>query len=440
MVAIDAMYHTKCIVGFYNRVRQNYSKTNEDQENSKLHAIAFAELVLYIGVQRKQGNICSISSGRFMQMYSSKLEDLGAEQHSGVHATRLKDKLEAELPNLISFKQKNNILLTFNKDMGEAVLKACEHDDDSEALLLARASRIIRRDIFAHKNRLFNGSFETNCQESSVPSSFKALVLMILNGSRTLIDTFFQMGLSISYDRVMSISTDAANSVCYRFEQDGLVCPPKLQKDLFCTAAFDNIDHNSSATTAKDLFHGTAISVVQHITAENYGKERRVNVISEDVPSQKTVRELPDAYRNVPPAVLKDKDPVVPKVIGPVMSPTQDEDAIARNNWLENVKSLYGKDELNEKEFVSWAAFHAALQPPPEHQIDIVALLPLLLENAHSVAMILHGMNVANDVVQHLNPGQIPIIAMDQPLFAIAKQIQWNNPNTLGEDHYVVKH
>ncbi len=87
---------------------------------------------------------------------------------------------------------------------------------------------------------------------------------------------------------------------------------------------------------------------------------------------------------------------------------------------------------------MSWAAFHAAIQPPPEHQIDIVSLLPLFLENAHSVAMILHGMNVANDVVQHLNPGQIPIIAMDQPLFAIAKQIQWNNPNTLGEDHYVV--
>ena len=338
MVAIDAMYHTKCIVGFYNCVRRNYSKTNEDQENSKLHAIAFAELVLYIEEFRENKETSTVFPlADLCKMYSSKLEDLGAEQHSRVHAMRLKDKLEAELPDPISFKQKNNILLTFNEDMGEAVLKACEHDDDSEALLLARASRIIRRDIFAHKNRLFNGSFETNCQESSVPSSLKALVLMILDGpqiktesvdnlsttaaslaisqlmsfncvknrkptneesqpvmrhnrehespvplyiglkihaetrSRTLIDTFFQMGLSISYDRAMSISTDAANSVCYRFEQDGLVCPPKLRKDLFCTAAFDNIDHNPSATTAKDLFHGTAISVVQHITAENYG-------------------------------------------------------------------------------------------------------------------------------------------------------------------------
>ncbi|CAB3979700.1 Hypothetical predicted protein [Paramuricea clavata] len=44
MVAIDAIYHTKCIVAFYNRVRWNHSKTNEEQENSRLHAIAFAEL------------------------------------------------------------------------------------------------------------------------------------------------------------------------------------------------------------------------------------------------------------------------------------------------------------------------------------------------------------------------------------------------------------
>ena len=87
---------------------------------------------------------------------------------------------------------------------------------------------------------------------------------------------------------------------------------------------------------------------------------------------------------------------------------------------------------------MSWAAFHASLQPPLVHQVDLVALLPLFLENAHSVAMIRHGMNVVNDVVQHLNPGQTPVIAMDQPLFALAKQIQWSMPETHGEDRYVV--
>ena len=46
-------------------------------------------------------------------------------------------------------------------------------------------------------------------------------------------------------------------------------------------------------------------------------------------------------------------------------------------------------------------------------------------------------MNVVNDVVQHLNPGQTPVIAMDQPLFALAKLIQWNMPETQGEDRSV---
>ena len=52
--------------------------------------------------------------------------------------------------------------------------------------------------------------------------------------------------------------------------------------------------------------------------------------------------------------------------------------------------------------------------------------------------MIGHGMNVVNDVVQYLNPGQTTVIAMDQSLFALAKQIQWSMPETHDEDRYVV--
>lgn len=61
-----------------------------------------------------------------------------------------------------------------------------------------------------------------------------------------------RMGLSAFYDPVMSISADAANSVCYRFKQAGVVCPPKLRKQVFTTGDIDNIDDNPSAMTAKD--------------------------------------------------------------------------------------------------------------------------------------------------------------------------------------------
>ena len=70
--------------------------------------------------------------------------------------------------------------------------------------------------------------------------------------------------------------------------------------------------------------------------------------------------------------------------------------------------------------------------------VAITSLLPLFFDQAKSVAMIRHSMDVVKQAVDILNPGQVPIITMDQPLFAVAKQIQWNWPETHGEDKFVV--
>ena len=47
-------------------------------------------------------------------------------------------------------------------------------------------------------------------------------------------------------------------------------------------------------------------------------------------------------------------------------------------------------------------------------------------------------MNVVKAVVAHLNPGQVPVLVADQPLFLIAKKIQWNYPQIFGEEQFVV--
>jgi hypothetical protein len=39
---------------------------------------------------------------------------------------------------------------------------------------------------------------------------------------------------------------------------------------------------------------------------------------------------------------------------------------------------------------------------------------------------------------QFLNLGQKPVLTMDQPLYALGKQIQWKFPNVYGEDKYVI--
>jgi hypothetical protein len=43
-------------------------------------------------------------------------------------------------------------------------------------------------------------------------------------------------------------------------------------------------------------------------------------------------------------------------------------------------------------------------------------------------------MDVIKLSVNHLNPGQVPVIAIDQPLYAVAKEIQWKMIDNYGED------
>ena len=97
-------------------------------------------------------------------------------------------------------------------------------------------------------------------------------------------------------------------------------------------------------------------------------------------------------------------------------------------------------DKLSKKKTISWLAYHSQLQPEEanDNEPAISALLPLFPDQAKSAAMIRHSMDAIKDCVSRVNPGQTPVIAMDQPLFTLAKQIQWNFPEKYGEDKFVI--
>ncbi|KAK3737069.1 hypothetical protein QZH41_013876, partial [Actinostola sp. cb2023] len=247
--------------------------------------------------------------------------------------------------------------------------------------------------------------------------------------------------MCISYDRVLSISTDIANSVINRYESEEVVCPSKLHKGLFTTAAVDNIDHNPSSTTSHDSFHGTAISLVQHPTTEESGEERIIDTF-DPFQSTKTkkVPQLPSSYRDVPRVTVPSIELCAPKISGRIKSHpfTSNRGKDKEKDWLENVEEELSREVLDRDGAVSWAAYRASKTPLSTHQPAIIALLPMFTENAHSLAMILHSMNVIRSAVCHVNLDQIPVIAFDQPLFALAKQIQWSLASTHGENHFVV--
>lgn len=90
---------------------------------------------------------------------------------------------------------------------------------------------------------------------------------------------------------------------------------------------------------------------------------------------------------------------------------------------------------------ISWAAFHASLQVsqlPEDRNVALTSLLPLFPDEAKSVAMIRHSMDIVKTAVDVLNPGHIPVLTCDKPLYTLAKQIQWSWPTTYGEDRFIV--
>ena len=108
------------------------------------------------------------------------------------------------------------------------------------------------------------------------------------------------------------MSADLANAVCNLYEEEKVVCPPKLKTDVFATGAIDNIDHNPSSTTATGSFHGTGISLFQHPTILGEGTTRDVLMIKDSSSSKCLINPLPKFYTCVPPVSLKNADAEVP--------------------------------------------------------------------------------------------------------------------------------
>ena len=100
---------------------------------------------------------------------------------------------------------------------------------------------------------------------------------LLLHGEtrkRSLFDKFYDLGLSVSDDRVLSISANLGNDISELCKSEVVVCPRQLRHGVFTAAAYDNIDHNPSSNTALGALHGTAITLFQHPCHTNSGEAR----------------------------------------------------------------------------------------------------------------------------------------------------------------------
>ena len=107
---------------------------------------------------------------------------------------------------------------------------------------------------------------------------------------------------------------------------------------------------------------------------------------------------------------------------------------------MEVDESVMAEDEgwLKDKSNTSWAAYHARKQL---NRTDVEAdsvMLPIWRDDSKSPATIKHVLDTPMASTNHLNPGQTSVIGLDQPLYAIAKKIQWHCAETYGKDRLVL--
>ncbi len=126
MVALDAKYHTRCLVGLYNRARKAKAEGRKGTDKKEtLSGIVFAELVMYIEearLDRETAPVFKLSD--LALLYNSRMEQLGLKLDVGVHTTRLKQRLLVQFPDMRAQKKGRDILLVFEEDISAALAKA----------------------------------------------------------------------------------------------------------------------------------------------------------------------------------------------------------------------------------------------------------------------------------------------------------------------------
>ena len=106
-------------------------------------------------------------------------------------------------------------------------------------------------------------------------------------------NNLYRMGVSVSYDRVLEIEVLLPLLSAKGLKKENLVCPANLRHCLVTVGALDNIDYNSTSTTAQGSFHRTGINIFQLPSHSNSGIVRNP-IIIEGAPLKKL--SLPGEY------------------------------------------------------------------------------------------------------------------------------------------------
>ena len=141
--------------------------------------------------------------------------------------------------------------------------------------------------------------------------------------------------------------------------------------------------------------------------------------------SQQYKIQLPDSYANVPPLNNVNTKPPIP--LKTITSPFYDlgEQLHREQRWVQQ-SQLMLKD-LEPGDMMSWSGYNSKITAVQPMKPSVTCMLPIFEEKANIYLMMAPGLKVICEAVEKLNPGQVPVITADQPLYALLKILQWQN-------------
>ena len=171
MVATEAKYHHTCLTKLYNQYRStNRNRSKEMNELELIKGIALSELFAFIEDSiDSNDSIPVFLLKELKKFYQERLELNNAPEEfvKNVHSTRLNLKILEEIPGLREEKQGKDVVLTLDGEMGRAIFEACQYSSQDDGFILAKATKIIRKDLF-EKDVSFNGDLSINKQNQVI--------------------------------------------------------------------------------------------------------------------------------------------------------------------------------------------------------------------------------------------------------------------------------
>jgi hypothetical protein len=153
---------------------------------------------------------------------------------------------------------------------------------------------------------------------------------------------------------------------------------------------------------------------------------------------------LPNDYANVPCVDEYAGDIKLSSTEMELARPTVDENlqtgpGALDEAWLDHVYtvSVDNDGELQEKP-VTYSGFFSHLQS----SVDVrpratIGMFPIFYKKASSMAIQKHSMLVTMNAINYVNPGQIPVIVGDLPIYIQQKKCHWRYTDEVGESKMV---